>query len=79
MIEELLLNTRINLVVGLALLFVWRSDRAQQFARWLGWSFMTQAISPAAFLAWQHGAAPWGAVGSAATSASPASRWCCSG
>ena len=63
MIEQLLLNTGINLVVGLALLFFWRSDRAQQFARWLGWSFMAQAISPAAFLAWQHGAAPWGAVG----------------
>jgi len=63
MTQELLVNTGVNLVVGLALLLVWRSDRAQQFARWLGWSFIVQAISPPAFLAWQAGAAPWATIG----------------
>ena len=47
-----MLNSGINLVVGLALLLVWRSDRAQQFPGWMGASFVVQAISPVAFLAW---------------------------
>ena len=63
MIEGLLLNTAINLVVGVALLLVWRSDRSQQFSRWLGWSFVVQAISPPSFLAWRIGPAPWDTVG----------------
>ena len=61
--EQLLLNTGVNLVVGLALLLVWRSDRARAFSRWLGWSFVVQAISPPAFIAWQTHVAPWSAIG----------------
>jgi diguanylate cyclase (GGDEF)-like protein len=63
MIEGLLLNSAINFVVGLALLLVWRSDRAQQFSRWLGWSFVVQALSPPSFLAWRTAPAPWDTVG----------------
>lgn len=63
MTEELLLNSGVNLVVGLALWMVWRRERGQQFARWLGLSFMVQAISPPAFLAWQTGSSAASAVG----------------
>lgn len=63
MIPGLLLNTGVNLVVGLALLLVWKSERRQNFSRWLGLSFLVQAIGPPAFLAWQTGAGPWSAVG----------------
>ncbi|MEP7101005.1 MAG: hypothetical protein ABI781_10870, partial [Burkholderiales bacterium] len=63
MTEELFLNTGVNLVVGLALLLVWNSERRQQFSRWLGLSFLVQAISPPAFLAWQAGPPPWSAIG----------------
>jgi diguanylate cyclase (GGDEF)-like protein len=61
MIQELLLNTGINLVVGVALLLVWHSDRQQQFPGWMGASFLVQAISPLAFMAWS--VPGWNAVG----------------
>ena len=60
---ELFLNSGVNLVVGLALLGVWRGDRQQQFCAWLGLSFIVQAISPPAFLVWQTGVAPWSGAG----------------
>ena len=63
MTEELFLNSGVNLVVGLALLLVWNGERRQQFSRWLGLSFVVQAISPPAFLAWQTGPAPWATIG----------------
>ncbi len=63
MSEELFLNSGVNLVVGLALLLVWNSERSQQFAGWLGLSFLVQAISPPAFFAWRTGSAPWAAIG----------------
>jgi diguanylate cyclase (GGDEF)-like protein/PAS domain S-box-containing protein len=63
MIGALLLNMGVNLLVGVALLLVWRSDRAQQFAHWLGWSFIVQAISPPAFLAWQASSTAWTTIG----------------
>ena len=63
MTEELFLNSGVNLVVGLALLLVWNSERRQQFSRWLGLSFLVQAISPPAFLAWQTGPVPWATIG----------------
>jgi diguanylate cyclase (GGDEF)-like protein len=63
MTAGLLLNTGVNLVVGLALLLVWNSERRQHFSRWLGLSFLVQAISPPAFLAWQTGSGPWATIG----------------
>jgi len=58
MIPALLLNSGINLAVGVALLLVWRVDRAQPFSRWLGWSFVTQATIPPLYVV-TLGAAPW--------------------
>ena len=63
MTQSLWLNTGVNLVVGLALLLVWNSERRQHFSGWLGLSFLVQAISPPAFIAWQTGSAPWAAIG----------------
>jgi diguanylate cyclase (GGDEF)-like protein/PAS domain S-box-containing protein len=66
MTAALLLNTGVNLVVGLALWWVWHSDRGQAFARWLGWSFVVQAVSPLAFLAWWSTIPAWHVLGFAA-------------
>jgi len=63
MTQALFLNSGVNLVVGLALLLVWNSERSHAFSRWLGFSFVVQAICPPAFLVWQTGAAPWSAIG----------------
>ena len=63
MIQGLLLNTCVNLVVGLALWLVWRADRAQQFSGWLGGSFLVQAISPLAYIVWRSSPAPWDDLG----------------
>jgi diguanylate cyclase (GGDEF)-like protein len=63
MILALGVNAAVNVVVGLALWGIWRTERGQPFARWLGLSFLVQAISPPAFLFWQTSSAPWSAVG----------------
>lgn len=59
----LLLNAGVSGVVGLALLLVWRAEHRQDFARWLGFSFLAQALNPPAFLIWQAGVAPWSTIG----------------
>ena len=59
MIPALLLNSGINLAVGVALLLVWRVDRAQPFSRWLGWSFVVQATIPPLYVVALGGIAPW--------------------
>jgi diguanylate cyclase (GGDEF)-like protein/PAS domain S-box-containing protein len=63
MTVELLLNAAINLVVGLALVLVWRADRQQAFPGWLGASFLVQAISPFAFVAWRSPTTAWHVLG----------------
>jgi diguanylate cyclase (GGDEF)-like protein len=71
---ELLLNTAIDLIIGAALVLVWRTDRRQPFPGWLGASFLVQAIRPLAFAAWRssapawHASGFWALVGSASTS-----------
>jgi len=62
MIPALLLNAGINLAVGVALLLVWRVDRAQAFSRWLGWSFVAQAAIPPLYVVNVAGAVPWAGV-----------------
>lgn len=47
----------VNLIIGLALLLAWRSDRAQGFAREAGFAFLIGAALPALYLVWR-GAAP---------------------
>jgi len=59
MIPALLLNSGINLAVGIGLLLVWRVDRAQPFSRWLGWSFIAQVFVAPAYVVLSGGAAPW--------------------
>jgi len=59
MIPALLLNSGINLAVGVALLLVWRADRVQPFSRWLGWSFVAQATIPPLYVIVLGGIAPW--------------------
>ncbi len=63
MTQQLFLNSGVNLVVGLALLLVWNSERSHRFSFWLGLSFIVQAFSPPAFLAWKTGTEPWAAIG----------------
>ncbi len=63
MTQGLLLNSGVNLVVGLALLLAWNTERSRRFSLWLGLSFVVQAFSPPAFLVWKTGAPPWDAVG----------------
>ena len=60
MIATLLLNSTVNLVVGIALLFAWRAARDLSFSRWFGWSFIVHAINPLAALVWQAGTGLWG-------------------
>jgi diguanylate cyclase (GGDEF)-like protein len=62
MIPALLLNSGINLAVGVALLLVWRVDRSQPFSRWLGWSFVTQASIPPLYVVVLGAVVPWSAV-----------------
>jgi diguanylate cyclase (GGDEF)-like protein len=62
MIPALLLNSGINLAVGIALLLVWRVDHAQPFSRWLGWSFVAQATIPPMYVVTLGGVAPWASV-----------------
>lgn len=62
MIPALLLNCGINLAVGVALLLVWRVDRAQPFSRWLGWSFVAQAAIPPLYVVTLGGAVPWAGI-----------------
>lgn len=59
MIQALLLNSAVNLVVGITLLLAWRAAHEQSFSRWLGWSFIVHAVNPLAALVWQSGAALW--------------------
>ena len=59
MIPALLLNSGINLAVGVALLLVWRVDRNEPFPRWLGWSFVAQAAIAPLYAVVLGGAAPW--------------------
>lgn len=63
MIQALLLNSAVNLVVGIALLLAWRAAREQSFSRWLGWSFIVHAVNPLAAWVWQSGAGPWSVAG----------------
>ena len=62
MIQALLLNSGINLAVGIALLLVWRVDRAQPFSRWLGWSFVAQAFIPPLYVVVLGGSVPWASI-----------------
>ena len=62
MIAALLLNSAINLVVGVALLLAWRAAQDLSFSRWLGWSFIVHAINPLAALVYQSDTGPWNAV-----------------
>ena len=62
MIPALLLNSGINLAVGVALLLVWRVDHAQPFSRWLGWSFVAQATIPPLYVVVLGGAVPWSGI-----------------
>jgi len=62
MIPALLLNSGINLAVGVALLLVWRVDHAQPFSRWLGWSFVAQATIPPLYVVTLGGVAPWASI-----------------
>jgi len=63
MTQGLLLNSGVNLVVGIALLLAWNNVRSRRFSLWLGLSFVVQAFSPPAFLVWKTGTALWDAVG----------------
>ena len=63
MIAPLLLNTAVNLVIGIALLIAWRAAQDQSFSRWFGWAFVAHAINPVAALIWQSGAGPWSVAG----------------
>ena len=45
MTQQLFLNSGVNLVVGLALLLVWNSERSHRFSFWLGLSFMPTETS----------------------------------
>ena len=62
MIAALLLNSAINLVVGVALLLAWRAAQDLSFSRWLGWSFIVHAINPLAALVYQSDTGPWNVV-----------------
>ena len=78
MIVPLLLNSAVNLVVGIALLLAWRAAQDLSFSRWLGWSFIVHAINPLAALVLGSGAGPWSVVGSyalIATSVTALTLW----
>lgn len=51
----LLTNAAVSLLMGVALILVWRSDRSQAFTRYLGWANLLQLLVPAAYwLTTQH-------------------------
>ena len=65
MTPVLLVNSAVSLIVGAALLFVWRRDAAQRFCRDLGAAFLVQSMAPPVFLLWHVGPAPWNDLGAA--------------
>jgi diguanylate cyclase (GGDEF)-like protein len=59
-----LINSLVNLIVGLALVLAWRRHREQRFLRSLGFATLVQVLVPPAFLLWQRaeGPAAWPAA-----------------
>ncbi|MEK8034119.1 bifunctional diguanylate cyclase/phosphodiesterase [Ideonella sp. DXS29W] len=56
-----LINSLVNLIVGLALVLAWRRHREQLFLRSLGLATLVQVLVPPSFLWWQnaHGPSAW--------------------
>ncbi|MDZ7936954.1 MAG: EAL domain-containing protein [Rhodoferax sp.] len=50
----LLLNATISLIMGVALLLVWRRNRAHMFTRLMGWSNIVQLLVPVFFWLYHH-------------------------
>lgn len=59
-----LINSLVNLIVGLALVLAWRRHREQVFLRSLGFATLVQVLVPPAFMWWQksQGVASWPAA-----------------
>lgn len=45
----LIINAAVSLIMGLALVMVWRRDRAQAFTRYMGWANLVQLLVPASY------------------------------
>lgn len=54
MIHLIAIYTTVTLITGLALLWVWRRDTSQVFARHLGWAHLLLAGTPVAYEALSH-------------------------
>ncbi|MBP6778279.1 MAG: EAL domain-containing protein [Piscinibacter sp.] len=63
LVPILLVNAAVSLLVGVALLLVWRRNLSLRFSRDLGWAFIVQSCAPAAFLLWRGAQMPAQAVG----------------
>jgi len=61
--HAIVLNAAVNLIIGLALLLAWRSDREQLFSRDLGLAFLVQVLVSAGFYGWRSAPPPWHLAG----------------
>lgn len=61
--HAIVLNAAVNLIIGLALLLAWRSDRELAFPRDLGLAFLVQVLVSVGFYGWRTAPAPWHLAG----------------
>jgi diguanylate cyclase (GGDEF)-like protein/PAS domain S-box-containing protein len=59
----LITNAATSLIVGMALLMVWRRDPEQAFAGHLGWAGVADFFGPLGYLAWRSGDPAWHTLG----------------
>ena len=55
MIHILVVNAAVSLIMGCALVLVWRRDPAQSFTRYIGWSNLVQLLVPVTYLVKSQG------------------------
>lgn len=47
--HALIINAAVSFIMGVALVLVWRRDRAQAFTRYMGWANLAQLLVPASY------------------------------
>ncbi|HNV60175.1 MAG TPA: bifunctional diguanylate cyclase/phosphodiesterase [Rhodoferax sp.] len=59
----LVINAAVSLIMGCALVLVWRRDRAQSFTLYIGWANLVQLLVPLAYLLRSQGQGVYAAAG----------------
>ena len=65
----LIINAAVSLIIGCALVMVWRSDPTQAFTRYIGWANLVQLLVPLTYWVKVQGGATGEVVGNFALAA----------